>query len=299
MDIYVSTSSFLASSYLQDRVEDFSLAYNPIGKAYTKSDVLGRYGNAIGVIAGTEMLDGNTMKSMPNLKVISRCGAGIDNIDMAAAKELGIKVFNTPDAPTQPVAELTLGLILDMLRRISSHDRELRQGVWKKQMGNLLQGKKVGFVGFGRIGQRLAKFMEPFDAEIAYNAAKGKKADVKAAFMTLPEMLAWSDILTLHLPKQPQAVIGAAEIAMMRPGTWLVNAARGGLVDEVALQAALETGHLAGAALDVFDQEPYEGPLTQLDNVVMTSHVGSYAKEARLKMEMEAVDNLLKGLAEL
>jgi D-3-phosphoglycerate dehydrogenase len=236
------------------------------------------------------------MERLPGLRVISRCGVGMDNVDQAAARELGIAVRNTPFGPTLAVAELAVGLALDMLRRIAEQDRALRAGVWKKRMGWLLAGKKVGVVGMGRIGRETAKRFAALGAEVAY-------ADPVAVVeqyprMDLPALLAWADMLSLHCsaPEHGGPLLGREELAAMRPGGWVINLARGGLVDEDALAEALREGRLSGAALDVYADEPYQGPLTGLDNAVLLPHVGSYAREGRIRMELDAVTNCLEAL---
>ncbi len=219
---------------------------------------------------------------------------------MEAASLLGIKVFNTPYGPTQSVAELTVGLMLDLLRRVTAMDRDVRRGTWKKRMGNLLNGKRVGIIGFGKIGQKVAGLLMPFGVELSYCDICACDCSLPASAMAMDELLPWADIVTLHCsaPQSCGALIRAEELSKMKKGSWLVNASRGGLIDEQALYNALKDGHLAGAALDVFDKEPYSGPLAGLDNVILTPHIGSYAKEGRIEMEIQAAENLLKGLSE-
>jgi D-3-phosphoglycerate dehydrogenase len=253
----------------------------------------------VGVIAGTESLDRSVLENLPCLRIISRCGAGIENIDLAAAGEMNIKVVNTPFGPTLAVAELTVGLILDLLRKTTFMDREMRGGIWKKHMGNLLRGKRVGIIGFGRIGQKTGELLGTFGCAIGYydNITIEGWKDLKIKRMEMDELLRESDIVTIHVSgKYEKPLLGAKEIEMMKKGTWLVNVARGGVVDEEALLNALRNGRLAGAALDVFEKEPYNGPLKKLENIILTPHIGSYAKEARVEMEMQAAKNLIEGL---
>jgi len=251
-----------------------------------------------GLIAGTEQINAHTLREARGyLKVISRVGVGWDNIDHEAAASMGIKIYRTADAVTQAVAELALGLILDLLRKISCTDRNLRMRSWNKLMGNLLAGKKVGVIGFGRIGRRLTRLLKPFRVEIAYYDLSGKIKNSGVKSMSLERLLGWADIVTLHVSEKPNApaILNEKRLHLMKKGSWLINTSRGSVIDEKALYRALKSGRLAGAALDVFAQEPYAGKLSSLDNVVLTPHIGSYASEARAQMEMEAVDNLLKG----
>jgi D-3-phosphoglycerate dehydrogenase len=266
----------------------------------TAQEVIELGADVVGMVAGTEKLDSETLKKMPNLNVISRCGAGVDNVDLAYAKDKGIRVCNTPDGPTRAVAELTIGLIINLLRHITRTNNEIVGGIWNKKMGNLLSGKKVGIVGFGRIGQNVASLLKSFGSQLAYYDVVQKESQTGVMFMSLDNLLAWSDIVSLHVStsSSDKAMIGDNELKKMKKGSWLVNMSRGGVVDEDALYELLKKKHLCAAALDVFTNEPYNGKLCGLDNVILTAHIGSYAKEARIQMEITAVENLLKGLEE-
>ncbi|MCP4690304.1 MAG: hydroxyacid dehydrogenase, partial [Desulfobacterales bacterium] len=226
---------------------------------------------------------------------ISRCGSGMSNVDQEAAEELGIAVRNTPDGPTAAVAELTLGAMLCLLRKIHHMDRELHAGGWPKKVGLQLEGKTAAIIGFGRIGRRVASLLAPFNVTILAVDPLVNAPLEGAAPCGLEEALSRADIVSLHLSGET-CIMGPAELDRMKPGSFLCNAARGGLVDEEALLAALEEGKIAGAWLDAFDKEPYTGPLAKSDRVLLTPHVGSYTRECRLKMEMEAVENLIGAL---
>jgi len=303
MKIAITTTSFgkydrLPLECLEKEKVEYIL--NPFGRKLTKEEIIDLAKGVKGIIAGTEPLDSCALNNLPWLKVISRCGVGTDNVDLEAAQRLGIKVYNTPYGPTLPVAELTVGLILDLLRRITQMDRELRGRTWKKRMGNLLHGKKIGIVGFGRIGQKVAELLLPFGVEISYFDSCKVSCKSPCSPQKLKTLLAWADIISLHLSpmKETGPIITEQEIQLMKRGAWLVNVARGGVVDEEALYDALKEGHLAGAALDAFDKEPYKGALCTLENVILTPHIGSYALEARVAMEKQAVENLIQGLSD-
>ncbi len=252
----------------------------------------------VGVAAGTEPLTARVMDELPYLKVISRCGAGMDNVDTTAAAKKGIKVCSTPDGPTLAVAELTLAFALDLLRKITQMDRGLREGAWKKQMGNTLKDKKLGIIGFGRIGQAVGAIFTALGAEIAFNDPVVDSTIYRK--MSISELLSWADILSLHCSRSGGECLLLAidQLRKMKPGSWIINAARGGLVDEGALYDLLKSGHLAGAAIDVFEREPYDGPLKDLDNVILTPHIGSYARESRIQMEIDTIKNLISCLNE-
>jgi D-3-phosphoglycerate dehydrogenase len=230
--------------------------------------------------------------------VISRCGAGLDNVDLKSADELKIKVYNTPDAPTDAVAELTVGLMLDCLRLISKTDRNIRKGIWEKPMGSLLRSKNTGIIGFGRIGRALSKILQAFGSNVfAYDIA-AVAGSQGVQIVPFEELIRKSDIISLHIPasSEKKYIIDAPVISMMKEGAYLFNVARGGLVDEDALFQALRSGKIAGAGIDTFESEPYSGKLMEMENVVLTSHIGSYARDSRILMEKQAVLNLLKGL---
>lgn len=277
--------------------EGYEVVTNKSGKKIEKKDLLEVCSGSIGIIAGTEKYDSDVLQKLRQVKVISRCGTGIENIDMKSALDLGIKVVNTPDAPTQAVAEFTAGLMLSLLRKIPGMNGSLKKAKWKKEMGNLIYGKKVGIIGFGRIGQRVAKLLGSFGAEIAYFDILPQVSSAAIPFMKKDVLLKWADIVTLHCTPSSKGkkVIGRNEMLLMKENSWLINTSRGELLDEKELYGFLKQGKLS-AAIDVFEQEPYNGPLAELDNVILTPHVGSYAKESRIAMEIEAVENLLENL---
>lgn len=273
------------------------IVHNTFRRKLNKKEALELCKDCVGILAGTEIYDRDTLERLPEIKVISRCGAGKDNIDLEATEKLGIKIYTTPDAPTIAVAELSIGLTLALLRKIALMDRELRHGIWKKRMGSLLFGKRVGIVGFGRIGHRVAEIHREMGAIVNYADPFVKDKGVFKR-IRLKELLKKSDIVSLHLSYSKRSVrlIGFKELSSMKQGAFLINCSRGGIVDEEALFSVLNEGRLGGAAIDVFEREPYTGPLKNLDNAILTPHIGSYAKEARIKMETKAAKNLLAGL---
>jgi len=301
--IFISTTTFGKedSSPLEYCKKGNEVFLNTLGRKLTSEELIKFACDVQGIIAGTEEYSKDVLKKLPKLKVISRCGVSTDNIDLKAAEQLGIKVFNTPDAPTLAVAELTVGLILDLLRKVSLMDRQLRKGAWQKHMGNLLKEKNIGIIGFGRIGKKVAELLIPFGAEIAYFDIHIQQNNYPYIFKSMQDLLVWADIITLHCwaSADGKRLLGKAELGQMKRGSYLINTSRGGLVDEEALYNCLKEGRLAGAALDVFGEEPYKGKFTELDNVILTPHIGSYAKEARIEMERQAVENLLKGLEDI
>lgn len=303
MQVLISTSSFNLANFAQ--LENLKTAgvevkLNPFEARLTEDQVIELLGtNTIGLIAGLEPLTKNVLQSAKSLKVIARVGTGLDSVDLAAAKQLGISVLNTPDAPTKAVAELTVAHILGLLRHLSKADRQIRSGVWKGLMGSLLETKTVGLVGFGRIGKRVATLLSAFGASVIISDAQVKASDFQN--LELDELCAKADVLSLHLPynESTHHIINEKRINLMKKGSYIVNISRGGLIDETMLLGALKSGHIAGAALDCFEQEPYEGELRNLENVQITAHMGSYARETRDLMEQEASNLLVNALREM
>lgn len=255
-------------------------------------------GGADGAIAGLEPYDSDVLAGAPGLRAVSRIGTGVDNIDLAAAARLGIAILRTPEAPTVAVAELTVGLILAGLRDLAGHHRRVVEGTWRGEMGGLLEGRTVGLVGAGRIAQAVAQRLAPFGVRVQGHDPFVDPADIPFPLVGLEQLLRTSDITTLHVPAQQDGgrLLDAARIALMRPGAILINTARGGLVDEEALAAALGSGALSFACLDAFESEPYIGPLRDSPRVLLTPHIGSATVETRERMEREAAANLAVAL---
>lgn len=301
--ILITTSSFSVTenAALKKIVEaGFTITLNPHGRRLNEvevADLLAMPG-IVGVIAGVEPLTRRVVSGAKDLCVISRCGIGLDSVDLVAAEELGILVCNTPEAPAMAVAELTLGLMLDMMRRIAHADRNIRAHRWEPLMGNLLAAQTVGIVGYGGIGRRVARLVKAFGARVLACDNRPVVVEDGVELCNFGTLLTESDVISLHLPYTPENhhLLNAAKFDQMKQGAMLINASRGGLVNEAALLASLKKGQLVGAALDCFENEPYVGELAQLNQVVMTAHMGSYARESRLLMEREAADNLLQGL---
>jgi len=296
--ILITTSSFDLETPEIAKLKNagYSIVMNPHGKRITEDQAIELLTpDIVGVIAGVEPLTEKVLTSVKGLRVISRCGAGMDSVDLKAADKLGIAVRNTPDAPAVAVAELTIGLILSALRHIPLQDASIRKGGWDRPMGGLLGRRTLGIIGYGRIGRRVEAIAKSFGANvIAFDP-------VSAPGVTLEDVLMKADIVTLHIPysDENRHIINAARIAQMKKGAILINASRGGLVDEAATADALRSGHLSAAAFDVFEEEPYTGELKDIPNVILTPHVGSYAIEARAMQEAESAANLLEELNKL
>jgi D-3-phosphoglycerate dehydrogenase len=303
LQILISTSSFNLDNFSElsvIRSSGIEIKLNPFKTRLTEDQVIELLGaESVGLIAGLESLNSRVLRSATALKVIARVGTGLDSVDLGEAAKLGIKVLNTPDAPTSAVAELTLGHILGLLRNIAKADRQIRDNKWQGQMGSLLETKTVGVVGFGRIGQRVAKLVASFGAKVIVSDPYADTTEYENC--ALDELCQRVDVLTLHLPyvEKTHNLIGSRQFQLMKKGSFVINVSRGGLIDEIALLQALESDHIAGAALDCFEQEPYFGPLSKLECVQMTAHMGTYARETRDQMEREASLLLVKALREM
>ena len=256
-----------------------------------------------GVIAGTEEYTKIVLNELPQLKVISRLGVGLDNIDLETAKKLGITISKTKTTPAAAVVELSLNLMLDIARKVTNHNNDVKNGVWNKQMGSLLQEKTLGIIGLGTIGKSLVKLVKGFNFRIlAFDLFHDEKfaKEHKVNYCDIDTLLTQSDIVSIHLnlTAETKGMMNKERLYKMKPESILINTSRGEIIDENALHAVLKSNQISGAGLDVFEKEPYSGPLTKLDNAILTPHISSYAKELRIQMEIEAVENLIRGLNE-
>ncbi len=238
------------------------------------------------------------LASAPKLKLVARAGVGIDNIDQEACKKRGIKVVNTPAASTNSVAELALGMMFAVCRKLPKADASMKGKQWlKKELtGTELMGKVLGIVGMGRIGSSLAAKASALGMEIVYFDPRSSEGVGKS--VPLDELFAKSDYISLHVPLTPDTtgIIGNENIAKMKKNAVVVNTARGGLVDEEALYSALKEGRIGGAALDVYPSEPYSGKLCGLENVMLTPHIAGSTKEAQARIGQELVAKLREEL---
>ena len=290
-----------AADPLRDASIDVRLA--PKLGARSPAEVIELMRGAVGAIASTDPFDATVLAAVPDLRVIARVGVGTDSIDLAAAADHGVVVTVTPGANDATVAEHAVALMLALVRRVCEQDAAVRRGEWPRTGDHVpgsLRGATVGLVGLGRIGRRTAGLLRAFGAGVLAADPAVAEAPAGIALVALDELLARSDIVSLHVPLLPATagLLGAAEIARMRPGAMVVNTARGGLVDEDALLAALRSGRLGGAALDVFAAEPPAGsPLLALPNVIATPHVAGLSPASVEEMTRRATASVLDVLA--
>ncbi len=253
-----------------------------------------------GVILGVDEAPARTLRSATDLTTIVRFGIGTDNVDLDVARELGIRVSRTVGATTTSVAELTLGLMLAVARAIPALDRGVRAGSWSRPNGVELAGRTLGLVGTGRIGREVATRARAFGMTVIGHDPLAEPDGIP--LVGLDELVARSDVISIHAPHTPDThhLVDAAFLAAMRPGSLLVNSARGGIVDEDALAQALQRGPLAAAALDSFELEPLpdDSPLRVLPNIVLTPHCGAATVDAIVRAGVLAVEELMRGLAD-
>jgi D-3-phosphoglycerate dehydrogenase / 2-oxoglutarate reductase len=264
-------------------------ADGPLGESELADLVRGCWG----LIVGVDRVTATVLDAGP-LRVVVRFGSGTDNVDLPAARARGVKVAATPGANARSVAELAIGLLLALARHLVRHDREVRSGSWSRHTGVELAGRRLGIVGYGAVGQQVAAIARAIGMEVVATDPFVAEADVP--LLDLATLLASSDAVTLHAPLTDgtRGMVGAAELARMRPHALLVNTSRGGLVDERALADALAAGRIGGAAFDTFEREPPQGsPLLGLDEFIASPHAGAATTQAAARAGLAAARELL------
>jgi D-3-phosphoglycerate dehydrogenase / 2-oxoglutarate reductase len=277
----------------------------PQGKKISQEELTDRIREADAIVVGMEeKITEGVLDAATKLKIITKHGAGVDNIDIPAATKKGIPVVSAAGANSDAVADLTMGLFLSLARTIPFADRSVKEGRWPRLVGIQINGKVLGIIGLGQIGKKVAKRATGFDMKVlSYDVVKD---DVFArqcgiAYLPLEEVLAQSDFLSIHIPlnSSTRRLIGEKELRLMKKDSFLVNVSRGSIVDEEALCHALKEGRIRGAALDVFEQEPPGGsPLLKLDNFISTPHMAGYTREALIETGMicvRAIVDVLNG----
>jgi D-3-phosphoglycerate dehydrogenase len=306
MRVLVTPTSFgINDASLRTRLEDEvgEVIYNPFGRPLSAAELAQLLPGCQGYIAGLDAITRLALDHADQLRVIARYGVGVDGVDLEAARAKGIVVTNTPGANSASVAELAVGLMLALVRNLAIAARATQAGEWPRLRGTLLEGKTIGLVGFGAIGKRVARLLQGFVCRVIAHdpypdLAYASQAGVR--LVPLPELLRHSDVISLHCPLLPETrgLVNAAFLAQMKPGAYLVNTARGELVDEPALVEALQRGQLRGAALDVFTRQPPEAghPLLALPQVIGTPHLGSQTDSATNAMGWDALSDCLAVL---
>jgi len=275
---------------------------NPLGRKLAEEELAEMITDYDVLIAGTEDITDFVMAKAKKLKLISRVGIGLDNVDLLAADRRGIKVSYTPDAPAPAVAELTIGLMLSLLRSVHISNAQMHRGEWQRHFGRRIPEVTIGIIGTGRIGGRVLRRLQAFGSpRILVNDIRPDKniaPELKLEWVGKQEIYRQADLISLHVPltKQTKNMISHDELMMMKLDAMIINTSRGGIINEADLGAVLNAGHLSGAAIDVFDQEPYSGDLSKIDRCLLTSHMGSMSIDCRTRMEIEATEEAVRFL---
>jgi D-3-phosphoglycerate dehydrogenase len=279
--------------------ERVSFTLNPYGRRLREEELAELIGPYEALIAGTEPITASVLEKAVNLRLIARVGIGLDSVALCAARDRGIAVTYTPSAPSTGVAELTIGQMLALLRKTVAVDREIRRGVWRRRIGRRLGLLTVGIIGVGRIGRLVIGHLHGWSPRVLANdlSEDTEFSRLSGCIWTDKETIyREADIISLHVPLTPRtrAMIGPRELEMMKLDAILINTARGELIDEAALATALRKRPAFSAAIDVFAEEPYTGELATLDNCVLSAHMGSATRDCRLRMELEAAQEVIR-----
>ncbi|MFA5187325.1 MAG: phosphoglycerate dehydrogenase [Patescibacteria group bacterium] len=287
-----------------DQLQAAGIEYliNPIGRKLKEDELAEMISDFDVLIAGTEPITEKVMNRAPRLKLISRVGIGLDSVDLLAAERRGIKVSYTPDAPAPAVAELTIGLMLSLLRSVHVANAQMHRGEWHRYFGRRMSEVTIGIIGAGRIGGRVLRHLAAFgsprvlvnDLAPDHGVAPGPRLEWVDKEVIYRE----ADMISLHVPLtvHTKNMIRSEQIATMKSDALLINTSRGGIINESDLAEALRTGVIGGAAIDVFDHEPYNGELAILDRCLLTSHMGSMSVDCRTRMEIEATEEAVRFL---
>ena len=305
MKILITPRSFASFSdkplkMLTER--DYKIKRNNTGRPYKKEEMLKLIKDVDGIIIGIDELSAEIIEEANALKVISKYGIGLDNIDINMETNKKIIVTNTPTANIDAVADLAFGLILSLARRIPEADRKTKSGKWEKIIGKSVWKKTIGIIGLGKIGRQVVKRAQGFEMNIlVFDIVEDKKFAQKYCikYINLEKLLQKSDYITIHIPLNDTTrnMISYEELGKIKKEAFLINTSRGGIVDEEALCDVLRNKQLRGAALDVYENEPpQETFFKELDNVIMTSHIGAYTEEAIDNMGIQAAQNLIDVL---
>jgi len=303
----VVSTKFCPEMVIDRFLAEFTVVQGPTDAVWGKKEIMEVAPDAAAILSrggAHERIDDELLRAMPDLKIVASASLGYDNLDVKALEAHGVWGTNEPHAFVAPTAEITVGLIISVLRRMAEGDRYVRAGRWRTYApgsfdGEAVEGKTVGLVGFGRIGQAVARRLQGFDVRLLYYARNRRPAELEAALTTtyapLDRLLAEADVVSIHVPlnQETRGLVDADCFARMKKGAFFINTSRGAVVDELALVQALERGHLAGAGLDVFAQEPQvPAALLRMENVVLLPHIGGATHQARLSSMLNAAENV-------
>jgi len=277
----------------------YEIIYNSLGRRLKGNEVIDMIEDIDGVIAGTEPYNKDIIEKAKKLKVISRVGVGLDNVDFDACKNNGVILTYTPEAPAEGVADLAVAQIINLLRGIIISDKSIRNGIWERYMGSLVSEKKIGILGVGRIGSRVIKRLKSFGAKVIFACDLVPKVEMDdIIWMSKEELFKNCDIVSIHIPmsKNNFHCVSMKEMSIMKEGSFIINTSRGPIINEKDLISLLYNKHLGGAALDVFENEPDVGSLKEFDNVILTAHIGASARQSRYLMELGAAEDCVRVL---
>ena len=305
MKVLITTVPFGKENRMPlDLLEMHNIEYviNPLNKKLTEDDLVGLISDYDVIIAGTEKITDKVMTKGDNVKFISRVGIGLDSVDLLAAERHGIIVSYTPDAPAPAVADLTMGLMYSLLRKVHEANIQLHQGNWHRYFGKRLTDCSIGLIGVGRVGIRVLKNLQALGCKrILYYDKKVRleeENNEQVVFSDKEEIYKTSDIISLHIPLdiETKNMVTIKEMRLMKKNSFLINTARGGIINERDLCIALQEKLIAGAAIDAFEDEPYSGELVKHDNCILTAHMGSMTADCRARMEIEATEEAIRFL---
>lgn len=294
MKIVVGASSFAdSSSKAMDLLlsKGIEVEKNPYGRKMTTAEIIEHLQGADGLLAGLELLNNEVFEKTPSLKAIARIGIGMDNVDQEAARKRGIRISNTPDAPTDAVAEMALTALLSIAHEMIPANKDMHNGIWKKRIGFSLMGLNVLFIGYGRIGRKFAEYLQVLGSKIII--FDPQFPDISEE--NLSNAIQKADVITFHASGKDE-ILTPEMFSYVKEGTVILNCARGTLINEQALYEGLMSRKILYYWGDVFWKEPYDGILTKCGNAILTPHISTYNRLCRERMEMEAVNNILEDL---
>jgi D-3-phosphoglycerate dehydrogenase / 2-oxoglutarate reductase len=305
MKVLITTVPFADKNKLPLRLlEKKGIEYliNPLNKKLTEDELANMVTDFDVIIAGTEQITAKVMDKAKNLRMISRVGIGLDSVDLLAARDRDIVVSYTPDAPAPAVAELTIGIMLTLLRSAHVSNSQMHFGQWHRFFGRRLSKVTIGIIGIGRIGQGVLEHLKGFgNPKILVNDVLIKE-EVQNKFnvewVEKGQIYTQADIISLHLPltSETKNMIQKDHLLSMKSDAMIINTSRGGIINEQDLYDVMKSGHLSGASIDVFENEPYNGPLKEIERCLLTAHMGSMSIDCRTRMEIEATEEVVRFL---
>jgi D-3-phosphoglycerate dehydrogenase len=289
-----------------DLLEKNKIEYliNPLNKKLTSNELAEIVTDFDVIIAGTEQITKEVMDKATNLKMISRVGIGLDSVDLLEAEKRNINLSYTPDAPAPAVAELTIGMMLVLLRSMHVSNSQMHSGAWYRFFGKRLSEVTIGVIGLGRIGLAVLRHLKGFGSprilvnDVYTNQKKNISQEFNVEWVEKEKIYQEADIVSLHLPltSLTKNLIQKKQLLSMKKDAIIINTSRGGIINENDLYNVMHSGHLSGAAVDVFENEPYNGPLKKIERCLLTSHMGSMSVDCRVKMEIEATEEVIRYL---